>query len=36
MQVRRALPHRLRRMVGAWCFLDHYGPVPLAAGDAGM
>ncbi|HEX7964839.1 MAG TPA: pirin family protein [Gammaproteobacteria bacterium] len=36
MQVRRALPHRLRRMVGAWCFLDHYGPVPLEAEDAGM
>jgi hypothetical protein len=36
MQVRRALPHRLRRRVGAWCFLDHYGPVPLAAADEGM
>jgi quercetin 2,3-dioxygenase len=36
MQVRRALPHRLRRRVGAWCFLDHYGPVTLAAADAGM
>ena len=24
--VRRFLPHRDRRMVGAWCFLDHYGP----------
>ena len=36
MQVRRALPHRLRRRVGAWCFLDHYGPVTLAAQDAGM
>ncbi len=36
MQVRRALPHRLRRHVGAWCFLDHYGPVTLAAQDAGM
>jgi quercetin 2,3-dioxygenase len=24
-QVRRLLPHRDRRMVGAWCFVDHYG-----------
>jgi len=24
--VRRILPHKTRRMVGAWCFLDHYGP----------
>ena len=36
MQVRRALPHRLRRRVGAWCFLDHYGPVPLPHDAAGM
>src|SRR5690242_5471209 len=36
MQVRRALPHRLRRRVGAWCFLDHYGPVKLGAHDSGM
>jgi quercetin 2,3-dioxygenase len=25
-QVRRVLPNRERRMVGAWCFVDHYGP----------
>lgn len=25
--VRRAVPSRARRMVGAWCFLDHAGPV---------
>jgi quercetin 2,3-dioxygenase len=24
--VNRTLPHRERRMVGAWCFLDTYGP----------
>jgi redox-sensitive bicupin YhaK (pirin superfamily) len=24
--VRRVLPNKSRRMVGAWCFLDHYGP----------
>ncbi|GGL07611.1 hypothetical protein Sme01_11440 [Sphaerisporangium melleum] len=26
MKVTRNLPGRERRMVGAWCFLDHYGP----------
>lgn len=26
-RVRRALPQRLRRTVGAWCFADHMGPV---------
>lgn len=38
MQVRRTLPNRVRRMVGAWCFLDHYGPedVSEAGGSAGM
>ena len=25
-QVARALPDRDIRMIGAWCFLDHYGP----------
>ena len=25
--VRRALPQRGRRTVGAWCFVDHFGPV---------
>lgn len=35
MHVRRTLPHRNRRMVGAWCFVDHYGPHDLA-GQAGM
>jgi len=24
--IRRALPHRARRTVGAWCFVDHMGP----------
>ena len=27
MRIRRALPTRERRMVGAWCFLDHIGPI---------
>jgi redox-sensitive bicupin YhaK (pirin superfamily) len=30
--VRRALPTRDRRTVGAWCFLDHAGPVDYPAG----
>jgi redox-sensitive bicupin YhaK (pirin superfamily) len=24
--VNRTLPHRDRRMIGAWCFVDHFGP----------
>jgi redox-sensitive bicupin YhaK (pirin superfamily) len=35
MLVRRTLPHRDRRMVGAWCFVDHYGPHDVRTG-AGM
>ncbi len=27
-RVRRALPQRARRTVGAWCFADHMGPLP--------
>jgi redox-sensitive bicupin YhaK (pirin superfamily) len=27
IRVRRALPRRSRRTVGAWCFADHMGPV---------
>lgn len=26
MTVRRTLPQRHRSLIGAWCFLDHYGP----------
>jgi len=26
MSVRRTLPQRARSLIGAWCFLDHYGP----------
>ena len=26
MSVRRTLPQRGRSLVGAWCFVDHYGP----------
>jgi redox-sensitive bicupin YhaK (pirin superfamily) len=32
MLVRRTLPHRTLRTVGAWCFLDDYGPDPVRAG----
>jgi redox-sensitive bicupin YhaK (pirin superfamily) len=35
LTVRRMLPQRLRRSVGAWCFLDHYGPESVD-GVAGM
>nr|WP_275410842.1 pirin family protein [Actinoplanes rishiriensis] len=31
--VTRTLPNRQRRMVGAWCFLDAYGPHDLADAD---
>ncbi len=30
MSVRRTLPQRERSLIGAWCFLDHYGPDPVA------
>jgi quercetin 2,3-dioxygenase len=30
--IRRALPNRRRRTVGAWCFLDHAGPLDYPAG----
>lgn len=30
MNVRRTLPHRNRSFVGAWCFVDHYGPDDVA------
>lgn len=26
MTVRRTLPQRARSLIGAWCFVDHYGP----------
>jgi redox-sensitive bicupin YhaK (pirin superfamily) len=35
MLVTRTLPNRDRRMVGAWCFVDHYGPDDVA-GHPGM
>lgn len=33
LRIRRALPSRQRRMVGAWCFLDHAGPLRHDAGQ---
>ena len=30
LQIRRALPTRQRRLIGAWCFLDHIGPANVA------
>ncbi|MGH8249285.1 MAG: pirin family protein [Steroidobacteraceae bacterium] len=35
-EVRRALPNRHRRTVGAWCFLDHAGPADFPAGGGLM
>ena len=34
-EVRRVLPNKERRMIGAWCFVDHYGPENIA-GKPGM
>ncbi|GAA0707470.1 pirin family protein [Dactylosporangium roseum] len=30
--VRRSLPNKTRRTVGAWCFLDHFGPEDITGG----
>jgi redox-sensitive bicupin YhaK (pirin superfamily) len=34
-EVRRVLPNKDRRMIGAWCFVDHYGPEDIT-GREGM
>jgi quercetin 2,3-dioxygenase len=34
--IHRVLPTRQRRLVGAWCFLDHAGPVVFKGNSAGM
>ena len=31
MTVRRTLPQRQRSLIGAWCFVDHYGPDDVGA-----
>lgn len=33
LTIRRALPHRERKTIGAWCFLDHFGPLDLRQSD---
>ncbi len=35
MSVRRTIPQRVRSLVGAWCFCDHYGPDDVSR-SAGM
>lgn len=30
MTVRRTIPHKDARLIGPWCFLDHYGPDDVA------
>ncbi len=35
MNVRRTLPQRQRTFIGAWCFVDHYGPDQVG-GTGGM
>lgn len=32
MRIYRAMPSRQRRMIGAWCFLDHFGPLDVTLG----
>ncbi len=32
LAIRRLLPARGRRLIGAWCFLDHFGPLTFEAG----
>lgn len=36
IRVSRLLPTRERRMVGAWCFLDHAGPAVFKPGELGL
>ncbi len=31
MTVRRTLPQREQSLIGAWCFVDHYGPEDISA-----
>src|SRR5919106_6280674 len=32
IRVRRTLPQRQRSLIGAWCFVDHYGPHDVRTG----
>ncbi len=33
MPVRRLLPKRQRATIGAWCFVDHFGPLDIGRGE---
>ena len=33
LKIARMIPSRMRRTIGAWCFLDHAGPVHFAVGE---
>lgn len=33
LKIARLVPSRMRRTIGAWCFLDHAGPVNFAVGE---
>ncbi|MDE2420784.1 MAG: pirin family protein [Gammaproteobacteria bacterium] len=33
LKIARLVPSRMRRTIGAWCFLDHAGPVSFEAGE---
>ena len=32
MEIARILPTKARHMIGAWCFLDHLGPLQFPQG----
>ncbi|PPF43905.1 pirin [Pseudoclavibacter sp. AY1F1] len=32
LPVLRSIPNKFRHFIGAWCFIDHYGPVDLPSG----
>jgi hypothetical protein len=36
MDIRRAIPQSRLPRVGAWCFLDHFGPIELTGSNPGM
>ncbi|MFX4681849.1 pirin family protein, partial [Acinetobacter baumannii] len=35
MGIVRTVPTIQRRQIGAWCFLDHFGPVDVGTPDSG-
>lgn len=36
LKIRRALPLEQKRLIGPWCFLDHFGPLRLEPNQKGM